>query len=209
MSNIILPEHKIEIAESKLEQIRAIMREKIVITKETTEEMAQTIKRQEALVNSMLNMYTMYDNGIPFRPTLGNEMQVMYMRERQTLSFLLFPELLKLEYEIARVIGDVFIAPMLEGKTLPEILHSNQPIAAQHRYAHEEIVVAREDFGIYRHYECADCYGLPNIGMKICAYEAGTAAGCFSRPLGRPVEVIETKCCANGDPYCEFEIHVG
>ena len=98
---------------------------------------------------------------------------------------------------------------MMRGKTLPEILNSNQPIAAAHRYAHEEIVVAREDFGIYRHYECADCYGLPNIGMKICAYEAGTAAGCFAKPLGRPVEVIETKCCANGDPYCEFEIHVG
>ena len=109
----------------------------------------------------------------------------------------------------ARVIGDVFIAPMLMGKTLPEILNSNQPIAARHGYAREEIVVAREDFGIYRHYECADCYGLPNIGMKICAYEAGTAAGCFARPLGRPVEVVETKCCANGDPYCEFEVHVG
>ena len=171
--------------------------------------MSQTVRRQEALVDSLLRAYTMYDNGIPMRPTLGNEMQIMYMRERQTLSFLLFPELLKLEYEVARVIGDVFIAPMMRGKTLPEILNSNQPIAAAHRYAHEEIVVAREDFGIYRHYECADCYGLPNIGMKICAYEAGTAAGCFAKPLGRPVEVIETKCCANGDPYCEFEIHVG
>ena len=167
------------------------------------------VRRQEALVDSMLNMYKLYDDGVPFRPTLGNEMQVMYMRERQTLSFLLFPELLKLEYEVARVIGDVFIAPMLMGKTLPEILNSNQPIAARHGYAREEIVVAREDFGIYRHYECADCYGLPNIGMKICAYEAGTAAGCFARPRGRPVEVVETKCCANGDPYCEFEVHVG
>ena len=189
--------------------MRKILREKVIITPQISEEMSQTVRRQEALVDSMLRAYTMYDNGIPIRPTLGNEMQIMYMRERQTLSFLMFPELLKLEYEIARVIGDVFIAPMLVGKTLPEILQSNQPIAAAHRYAREEIVVAREDFGIYRHYECADCYGLPNIGMKICAYEAGTAAGCFSKPLGRPVEVIETKCCANGDPYCEFEIHVG
>ena len=201
-SNIILPE-------SKLEQVRKILREKIVITKQTSEEMADTIRRQEALVDYMLSAYDKYDNGIPMRPTLGNEMQIMYMRERQTLSFLLFPELLKLEYEVARVIGDVFMAPMMMGKTLPEILNSNQPIAARHRYAHEEIVTVSEDFGIYRHYECADCYGLPNIGMKICAYEAGTAAGCFSKPLGRPVEVIETKCCANGDPYCEFEIHVG
>ena len=160
-----------------LDEVRKTLREKILITPQTSEEMSQTVRRQEALVDSLLRAYTMYDNGIPMRPTLGNEMQIMYMRERQTLSFLLFPELLKLEYEVARVIGDVFIAPMMRGKTLPEILNSNQPIAAAHRYAHEEIVVAREDFGIYRHYECADCYGLPNIGMKICAYEAGTAAG--------------------------------
>ena len=192
-----------------LEEVRKILREKVIITPQISEEMSQTVRRQEALVDSMLRAYTMYDNGIPIRPTLGNEMQIMYMRERQTLSFLMFPELLKLEYEIARVIGDVFIAPMLVGKTLPESLQSNQPTAAAHRYAREEIVVAREDFGISPHYECADCYGLPTIGMKICAYEAGTAAGCFSKPLGRPVEVIETKCCANGDPYCEFEIHVG
>ena len=192
-----------------LEEVRKTLREKIIITPQISEEMSQTVRRQEALVDSLLRAYTLYDNGVPMRLTLGNEMQIMYMRERQTLSFLLFPELLKLEYEVARVIGDVFIAPMMRGKTLPEILNSNQPIAAAHRYAHEEIVVAREDFGIYRHYECADCYGLPNIGMKICAYEAGTAAGCFAKPLGRPVEVIETKCCANGDPYCEFEIHVG
>ena len=150
----------------KIEEVRKILREKIHIDRETSEEMSAYVRRQEALVDSMLNMYKLYDDGVPFRP-------------------------------------------MLMGKTLPEILNSNQPIAARHGYAREEIVVAREDFGIYRHYECADCYGLPNIGMKICAYEAGTAAGCFARPLGRPVEVVETKCCANGDPYCEFEVHVG
>ena len=126
----------------KIEEVRKILREKIHIDRETSEEMSAYVRRQEALVDSMLNMYKLYDDGIPFRPTLGNEMQVMYMRERQTLSFLLFPELLKLEYEVARVIGDVFIAPMLMGKTLPEILRSNQPIAARHGYAREEIVVA-------------------------------------------------------------------
>ena len=110
-----------------LEEVRKILREKVIITPQISEEMSQTVRRQEALVDSMLRAYTMYDNGIPIRPTLGNEMQIMYMRERQTLSFLMFPELLKLESEIARVIGDVFIAPMLVGKTLPEILQSNQP----------------------------------------------------------------------------------
>ena len=88
-----------------LEEVRKTLREKILITPQVSEEMSQTVRRQEALVDSLLRAYTMYDNGIPMRPTLGNEMQIMYMRERQTLSFLLFPELLKLEYEVARVIG--------------------------------------------------------------------------------------------------------
>ena len=108
-----------------LEEVRKTLREKIIITPQVSEEMSQTVRRQEALVDSLLRAYTLYDNGVPMRPTLGNEMQIMYMRERQTLSFLLFPELLKLEYEVARVIGDVFIAPMMRGKTLPEILNSN------------------------------------------------------------------------------------
>ena len=175
MCNIILPEHKIEIPESKLEQIRANMRKKIVITKETTEEMAQTIKRQEALVNSMLNMYTMYDNGIPFRPTLGNEMQVMYMRERQTLSFLLFPELLKLEYEIARVIGDVFIAPMLEGKTLPEELD----ILHQSSTGRLSTIIVRGEPGavLSRLQECEPLFvdALPLSLEEIFIYELGGA----------------------------------
>ena len=79
-----------------LEEVRKILREKVIITPQISEEMSQTVRRQEALVDSMLRAYTMYDNGIPIRPTLGNEMQIMYMRERQTLSFLMFPELLKL-----------------------------------------------------------------------------------------------------------------
>lgn len=85
---------------------------------------------------------------------------------------------------------------------------NNQPIAKEHGYAIQEIVECREDFAVYRNYECADCYGLPNIGMKICVYEAGTAAGCLGLPLGKRVEVTEVKCCANGDPYCEFEVRV-
>ena len=70
----------------KIEEVRKILREKIHIDRETSEEMSAYVRRQEALVDSMLNMYKLYDDGVPFRPTLGNEMQVMYMRERQTLS---------------------------------------------------------------------------------------------------------------------------
>ncbi len=197
------------IVPERIEELRKVLRERFTIDPATSADMSAYIAKHEALNKALGDAYALYDQNIPFRPTLGNEMMLNYFRERQTMNFLLFPELLKIEYEIARVIGDVFVAPQLMGKTLPEIMASNEPIAGRHRYAIEEVVVAKEDFAIYRHYECADCYGLPNIGMKICAYEAGVAAGGFAKPLGRPVEVIETKCCANGDPYCEFEVHVG
>ncbi|MGI6576969.1 MAG: V4R domain-containing protein [Eubacteriales bacterium] len=191
-----------------LKKANELLSQFLPIGKDTYEDMSKVIDRNPELVDKLRECYTLYNNKQPIRPMLGNEMQILYMRERQTITALLFPELLKMQYEVARIIGEKFIAPYLTGKTLPEIMLSNQPIAEQHGYAIQEIVECGEDFAIYRHYECADCYGLPNIGMKICAYEAGTAAGCFELPLGKRVEVTEVKCCANGDPYCEFEVRV-
>jgi hypothetical protein len=87
-------------------------------------------------------------------------------------------------------------------------MQSNQPIAESISYAFEEIVEADEKHAVYRHYECADCYGLPDIHDKVCVYEAGVAAGMFSEALGKQCTVTELKCCANGDPYCEFLVEV-
>ncbi|MBC8569686.1 hypothetical protein H8709_02460 [Oscillospiraceae bacterium NSJ-54] len=170
--------------------------------------MGKVVDRSPELVERILKHYEMMDKGEWIRPNFSNDMQILYMRDRQTFSFLLFPELLEIGYQVGRLIGEKFIAPYLTGKTLPEIMESNLHFAGDHNYAHQEIVVAREDYAVYRNYECADCYGMPNIGMKICCYEAGTAAGCFEIPLGKHVVVTETKCCANGDDYCEFEVKV-
>ncbi|HID47577.1 MAG TPA: hypothetical protein EYH15_01275 [Methanothermococcus okinawensis] len=59
-----------------------------------------------------------------------------------------------------------------------------------------------------RVYESVFCSGFPNIGECVCHYERGILAGCFENILRKKVEVIETKCCACGDDYCEFEIRV-
>jgi len=149
-----------------------------------------------------------YETGQPIRPNFPNEMQYIYMRDRQTFTFALFPQLLPFAYQAGRAIGAAFDAPRRTGIELPEALASAITVAEEFNYGRQEIIVAERTFAIYRTYECADCYGLPNLGIKLCAYEAGVAAGALERTLGRPVRVEEVKCCANGDPYDEFEIHV-
>ncbi|WP_245527616.1 V4R domain-containing protein [Methanotorris igneus] len=59
-----------------------------------------------------------------------------------------------------------------------------------------------------RIYECANCAGLPNIGKKICCFEAGFFAGVLKNILDKDVRVVEVKCYASGDDCCEFEVRI-
>jgi uncharacterized protein len=149
-----------------------------------------------------------YETGEQIRPHYPNRMQFIYMRDRQTFTFALFPELMAYAYQAGRAIGAAFDAPRREGVTLKEALESAIDVAHQFDYGRQEIVKVDGDFAVYRTYECADCYGLPNLNMCLCVYEAGVAAGALERTLGRPVEVREVRCMANGDPYDEFEVRV-
>lgn len=165
-------------------------------------------RRADMLRTAFSDDYEKSERGESIRPRLGDLMSIQYMRERQTLSFVLHPELKEIAYEIGYRIGRDICSDMIRGKTLPEIMQSNQPIAESISYAFEEIVEADEKHAVYRHYECADCYGMPDIHDKVCVYEAGVAAGMFSEALGKQCTVTELKCCANGDPYCEFLVEV-
>jgi predicted hydrocarbon binding protein len=171
-------------------------------------DMARLAGQNGELVERVRRHYAMMEARERIRPDFPNEMQILYMRDRQTFSFLMFPELLEIGYHVGKIIGEKFIAPFLAGKNLKEIMESNLHFAEEHGYARQEIVAVRNDHAVYRNHQCADCYGFPDIGLKICCYEAGTAAGAFGPPLGRPVRVRETKCCASGDEYCEFEVEV-
>ena len=149
-----------------------------------------------------------YEHDLPIRPHYPNKMQFIYMRDRQTFTFALFPELLPVAYQAGRAIGAAFDAPRRSGITLQEAMTSAIGVAHLFDYGKQEIVRLEDTFAIYRTYECADCYGLPNLGLRLCAYEAGIAAGALETILGRPVKVTEVRCCANGDPFDEFEVQV-
>ena len=146
--------------------------------------------------------------GVKIRPRLGDHMPFNYMRERQTLTFLFYPELKEAAYEISRIIGESITSDQIRGKTLPEIMESNQPIAQRDGYAFEEVVEADETHAVYRHYECADCYAFPIYIPKYACTRRVRLRACSPPPWESPAGVTETKCCANGDPYCEFLVEV-
>jgi uncharacterized protein len=159
-------------------------------------------------LKKMGEVLNQYEQDEPIRPHYPNKMQFIYMRDRQTFTFALFPELLPIAYQAGRAIGAAFDAPRRTGITLQEAMTSAIGVANTFDYGRQEIVHLEDNFAIYRTYECADCYGMANIGMCICTYEAGIAAGALEVTLGKPVRVKEVRCCANGDPYDEFEVYI-
>lgn len=64
----------------------------------------------------------------------------------------------------------------------------------------EKIVVAVD--------ECITCSGMPNIGKKICHFEAGFVAGIVESYLNKRVRVYESKCNAHGDNICEVVVEL-
>ncbi len=63
-----------------------------------------------------------------------------------------------------------------------------------------------KDEGILRIEECITCSGMPNIGMRICHFEAGFVAGLFESFLRKKVKATETKCNAMGEGVCEVKV---
>ena len=97
-------------------------------------------RRADMLRTAFSDDYEKSERGESIRPRLGDLMSIQYMRERQTLSFVLHPELKEIAYEIGYRIGRDICSDMIRGKTLPEIMQSNQPIAESISYAFEETV---------------------------------------------------------------------
>ena len=68
-----------------------------------------------------------------------------------------------------------------------------------------EIVSSDDKHAILRVKECALAYGR-NEGQNVCWFEAGIQTGMLSTLTGKHIISREIACCANGSPYCEFEI---
>jgi len=144
-----------------------------------------------------------HDIQAPQRPTLGDSISVCFARAIQVLGLrdLFGPRLASrfLEQAGRRAIArlgccqfeDVIGMFRALGIGLLEVVER-----------HANLVVVEER-------ECAICSGLTPFGEAACAFEAGMLAGALEATEGRPVRVVETKCCARGDEVCRFEAHLG
>jgi len=54
--------------------------------------------------------------------------------------------------------------------------------------------------------ECFEALAWRKKPYKACHWSRGYIAGTASVTFGRPVEVVEVKCLATGDEYCEFRV---
>lgn len=55
-------------------------------------------------------------------------------------------------------------------------------------------------------YECMSCYGMENIGMTMCDFEAGVIEGVLEKLYGKNT-AIEKYCWGKGNSFCGFEIY--
>jgi hypothetical protein len=161
--------------------------------------------RYSLLIKKVLDDYDQVLNKkSKLRPKLGNEITILYLRDRMALLQVLFPEIDYLIYQAGKAIGKFIVAPNIKGSDIQAIFKEFETFTPICNYGFFEIVKTSKTEGVYRIYECADCYGLPNIKKPLCRFEAGITAGTLEERTGLPAIVDEVRCWGLGDHYCEF-----
>ncbi len=70
------------------------------------------------------------------------------------------------------------------------------------------LVESNKVYAVVRITECATCWGLSNVGWRVCTFDAGIQTGFLSAFTGKRIVSTETRCYASGDKCCEFKIRV-
>jgi predicted hydrocarbon binding protein len=66
----------------------------------------------------------------------------------------------------------------------------------------------RDKLIVFQIEECAICYGVGDLNKSVCYFLGGIIAGTLEGILGKRVGFAESKCCAKGDPVCEFRYRI-
>jgi len=139
------------------------------------------------------------------RKQLGDEVDIRVLQSR-IIPLLLSPGARDTRFFAGKLLGSAFGKKAADKKGLKEAANIYAKLVADLKFAKPEIIKVSEDETIIRFYESAVASGFENIGMKLDAFEEGFQTGFFSSATGKNYFSVETKCLANGDPYCEFVI---
>ena len=74
------------------------------------------------VMRSFADAYAAQKKGVKIRPRLGDHMPFNYMRERQTLTFLFYPEPKEAAYEISRIMGESITSDQIRGTFFEKII---------------------------------------------------------------------------------------
>ncbi|MBI4831918.1 MAG: hypothetical protein HY801_10275 [Candidatus Lindowbacteria bacterium] len=97
---------------------------------------------------------------------------------------------------LGRAVGRALGAKSLDD--IPEIL-------ATHKIGLVEISRNSEDRVTVRFKECIGCSGMKEYNEAISQLERGIIAGVLEGATGATVSIKESKCCTQGNDYCEFD----
>jgi len=143
----------------------------------------------------------------PTRPTLGNWVDIRILQNRAVLCAL-SPGATELLYFAGQNIGEGYGRLLEKTNDLQKGLEAYAREVEEKKFAKAEITQVDGERAVIQLTENAATYGLPNLNLKVCAFDAGVQAGMLAQLIGKRVVSTEVKCYANGDSCCEFEIRV-
>jgi len=79
-------------------------------------------------------------------------------------------------------------------------------VIKRHRVGIIGITRNSEDRLTIRFEECIGCSGMEDYNEAISQFEKGIIAGALESATGATVSIKESKCCTQGNEFCEFEV---
>ena len=144
----------------------------------------------------------------PIRPNLGSSIPLVLLRHVVVTAHTISSEAKKLFYQAGFEWGNTAFYKWCYGGNLEEVLREYIKALKSLRWAIAEVTAISSDEAVLELHECAICYGVPNIGMTVCSFQAGNLAGVLNKVLKRKATVVETKCLASGYNVCEFHVYL-
>ncbi len=147
------------------------------------------------------------------RPKLGDQVPLSIFRAFRHFSAGYVEDLMgekgsiTVFYNAGRTLG-AEVGKRLGGNSLDEYLNKVVDFVEEQRIGILVPVSLGQDLMVFQLEECITCAGMPNIGRRICHFEAGLVAGIVEHILGRRVVAKETKCNAMGEGVCEVSVRV-